>query len=192
MKKYFDDTTEEVLHNLEETQKQFWNISRVTAEFLYTLIKSENAKSVLEVGTSNGYSGVWLGKAVKETGGHLTTIEFWDKRLDIAKENFKICRVDDVITTLKGSACEILEELPEDFMIDIAFVDANKSEYIKYFELIDKHLRKGGIIACDNVLSHEAKCKPFIDAINFHPAYENVVLPLPAGLSFGRKIRDLK
>lgn len=192
MKKYFDDTTEEVLHNLEETQKQFWNISRVTAEFLYTLIKSEKAKNVLEVGTSNGYSGVWLGKAVKETGGHLTTIEFWDKRLDIAKENFKICRVDDVITTLKGSACEILEELPEDFMIDLAFVDANKSEYIKYFELIDKHLKIGGIIACDNVLSHEAKCKPFIDAINDHPAYENVVLPLPAGLSLGRKIRDLK
>lgn len=192
MKKYFDDTTEEVLHNLEETQKQFWNISRVTAEFLYTLIKSEKAKNVLEVGTSNGYSGVWLGKAVKETGGHLTTIEFWDKRLDIAKENFKICQVDDAITTLKGSACEILEELPEDFMIDLAFVDANKSEYIKYFELIDKHLKIGGIIACDNVLSHEAKCKPFIDAIKAHPAYENVVLQLPAGLSLGRKIRDLK
>ena len=52
-----------------------------------------------------------------------------------------------------------------------------------------KHLKKGGIIACDNVLSHEAKCKPFIDAINAHPDYENVVLPLPAGLSLGRKIK---
>ena len=110
-------------------------------------------------------------------------------RADIAKENFKICKVDDAITTLKGSACELLEELPEDYVIDLAFVDANKSEYIKYFELIDKHLKKGGIIACDNVLSHEAKCKPFIDAINAHPDYENVVLPLPAGLSLGRKLK---
>ena len=190
MTKYFDETTENILAGLEETQKQFWNISRVTAEFLYTLIRAEKAKNVVEVGTSNGYSGIWLGNAVKSIGGHLTTIEFWDKRLDIAKENFKTCKVDDVITTLKGSALEVLEDLPEDFVIDLAFVDANKSEYIKYYEVIDKHLKVGGIIACDNVLSHEAKCKPFIDAINANPNYENVILPLPAGLSFARKIKD--
>lgn len=188
MKKYFDETTENVLASLEVTQKQFWNISRVTAEFLYTLIRDKKAKNVIEVGTSNGYSGIWLGKAVKENGGHLTTIEFYDKRLDIAKENFRICGVDDVITTLKGSAVTQLEYLSDDFEIDFAFVDANKSEYIKYFEIIDKHMKKGGIIACDNVLSHEAKCKPFIDAINAHPDYENVILPLPAGLSLGRKL----
>lgn len=192
MIKYFDDTTENVLSGLEETQKQFWNIARVTGEFLYTLIKAEGSKNVLEIGTSNGYSGIWLGKAVKENGGHLTTIEFYDKRLDVAKENFKTCGVSDVITTLKGSALMHLEYLPDDFEIDFAFVDANKSEYIKYFEFIDKHMKKSGIIACDNVLSHEAKCKPFIDAINSNPNYENVVIPLPAGLSLARKIHDLK
>lgn len=185
----FDKQTQEILLELEKTQKQFWNISRVTAEFLYTLIRAEKSKNVLEIGTSNGYSGIWLGKALKETGGHLTTIEFYDKRLDIAKENFKICGVSDIITPLQGSALMHLEYLPDDFEIDFAFVDANKSEYIKYFEFIDKHLKVGGIIACDNVLSHEAKCKPFIDAINAHPNYENVVLPLPAGLSLGRKIK---
>ena len=184
----FDKTTQDVLIELEKTQKQFWNISRVTAEFLYTLIRTKNAKNVLEIGTSNGYSGIWLAKAVKETGGHLTTIEFYDKRLDVAKENFKTCGVDDVITTLQGSALMHLEYLPDDFRIDFAFVDANKSEYIKYFEFIDKHLEKDGIIACDNVLSHEAKCKPFIDAINADPNYENVVLPLPAGLSLAKKL----
>lgn len=186
----FDKDTRKVLLELEKTQKQFWNISRVTAEFLYSLIRTQNAKNVLEIGTSNGYSGIWLGKAVKENNGHLTTIEFYDKRLDIAKENFKICGVDDVITTLQGSALMHLEYLPEDFKIDFAFVDANKSEYIKYFEFIDKHLQKGGIIACDNVLSHELKCKPFIDRINTHPNYVNVVLELPAGLSLGRKIKE--
>lgn len=185
----FDETTIEVLTELEKTQRQFWNISRVTAEFLTILIKSINAQNAIEVGTSNGYSGIWLAKALKETGGHLTTIEFWDKRLDVAKENFKKCGVADIITTLKGSACELLESLPEDFKVDFAFVDANKSEYTKYYELIDKHLTQGGIIACDNVLSHEAKCKPFIDAINSNPNYENVVLPLPAGLSVAKKLR---
>ena len=83
MTKYFDETTENILAGLEETQKQFWNISRVTAEFLYTLIRAEKAKNVVEVGTSNGYSGIWLGNAVKSIGGHLTTIEFWDKKMCI-------------------------------------------------------------------------------------------------------------
>lgn len=64
--KYFDDTTEDVLAGLEATQKEFWNISRLTAEFMYNFIKSSGFKSVVEVGTSNGYSGIWLGKAVKK------------------------------------------------------------------------------------------------------------------------------
>lgn len=184
----FDIKTQEILIALEQTQHQFWNISRVTAEFLYSLIRVQNAKNVLEIGTSNGYSGIWLAKAVKENGGHLTTIEFYEKRLSIAKENFKICNVNDVITTLQGSACMHLEYLPDDFKIDFAFVDANKAEYVKYFKFIDKHMQKGGIIACDNVLSHEEKCKPFIDDINSNFNYENVVLPLPAGLSLAKKL----
>ncbi|MBQ3819318.1 O-methyltransferase [bacterium] len=189
MKELFDKCTQDVLTNLEKTQKQFWNISKSTAKFLYTLVVAHNAKNVLEIGTSNGYSAIWLSKALKKTKGHLTTIEFYDKRLDIAKENFKICKVDDIITTLKGSALTILEYLPDDYETDFVFIDANKSEYIKYFEIIDKHLKKGGIIACDNVLSHEEKCRPFIEKINSDKNYENVVLNLPAGLSLARKLR---
>ena len=189
MKKYFDETTEEVLLSLEKTQKEFWNISRVTAEFLYNLIKNANCKNVVEVGTSNGYSGIWLGKALKETGGKLTTIEFWEKRFSIARENFNKCGVGEIIEIVQGSACDVLRDLPEDFKIDFAFIDANKKEYIDYFNLIHPHLNVGGYIACDNVLSHEEKCKPFIDAINAHSCYENVVLNLPAGLSLGRKLK---
>lgn len=186
---YFDKTTEDVLESLELTQKNFWNISRVTGEFLYTLIKSADCKNVLEIGTSNGYSGIWLGKALKETGGHLTTIEFWEKRFSIARENFEKCGINDCISIVQGSACDILKTLPDDFKIDFAFIDANKKEYVDYFELIHPHLISGGFIACDNVLSHKEKTKSFIDAINKHPDYENVVLNLPAGLSLARKIR---
>lgn len=61
----FDNTTQEILKSLELTQKEFWNISRTTAEFMYNLIVDGNIQSVIEVGTSNGYSGIWLGKALK-------------------------------------------------------------------------------------------------------------------------------
>ena len=185
----FDEITRETMLSLEETQKEFWNISRATAEFLYLSIIEHNAQNVLEVGTSNGYSGLWLSKALKKTGGKLTTIEYYPKRQDIAIENFTKCGTNDIVTPLIGSACNVIKEFPEDLKFDFVFVDANKKESIDYFNLIHPHLIKGGIYACDNVLSHKEKVQPFIDAINAHPDYENVVLELPAGLSFARKLK---
>ena len=185
----FDVTTQNILKDLEKTQKEFWNISRTTAEFLYNLIVDSKSKNVIEVGTSNGYSGIWIAKALKKTGGKLTTIEFYDKRLDIAKENFKKCGVNDVIETRKGDAATILEYLPKDYKVDFAFIDANKAQYIKFFRFIDPHMLKGGYIACDNILSHYKKVIPFLDDIGTNPNYENVILPLPAGLSLARKLK---
>ena len=179
---------ENKLKELEATQKEFWNISRTTAEFMYNLIVDGNIKSIIEVGTSNGYSGIWLGKALKKTGGKLITIEFYDKRLDIAKENFEKCGISDIITTKKGDAATILEHLPDDYKVDFAFVDANKRQYVDFFRLIDPHLIKGGYIACDNVISHASKVQTFLEAIDKNSNYENVVLPLPAGLSLGKKL----
>ena len=185
----FDTTTQNILKELEKTQHDFWNISRVTAEFMYNFIVDGGIKSVIEVGTSNGYSGIWLGKALKKTGGHLTTIEFYDKRIVLAKDNFEKCGVSDVITIKQGDAATVLEYLPEDYKVDFAFVDANKRQYIDFFHLIDPHLVKGGYIACDNVISHAPKVQTFLEDIDKNPNYENIVLPLPAGLSLGKKIR---
>ena len=184
----FDKTTQEVLKGLEKTQRDFWNISRPTALFLHQIIKTEEFVSGIEVGTSNGYSGIWLGKAFKANGGHLTTIEFYEKRYSIAQANFEKCNVADVITIRPGEACKVLEYLPEDFKVDFAFVDANKRESVDYFRLIHPHLKVGGIYTCDNVLSHKEKVQTYIDAINAHPDYIHTVLDLPAGLSFARKI----
>jgi len=89
--KYFDKTTEEILSTLEKTRTEFWNLDRDCAHFLNMLIKMQNAKNVLEIGTSNGYSGIWILKALQETKGQLTTIEFWEKRQSVARKNFEIC-----------------------------------------------------------------------------------------------------
>ena len=185
----FDSTTQNILKELEKTQHDFWNISRVTAEFMYNFIVDGGIKNVIEVGTSNGYSGIWLGKALKKTGGKLTTIEFYDKRIVLAKDNFDKCGVSDVITIKQGDAATVLEYLPEDYKVDFAFIDANKRQYIDFFHLIDPHLVKGGYIACDNVISHAQKVQTFLEDIDKNPNYENVVLPLPAGLSLGKKLK---
>lgn len=180
-----DEITEKVLNELEKTQKEFWNISRPTANFLNMLIKIHGSKNVLEVGTSNGYSGIWLAKALKETGGHLTTIEYYEKRLTPARENFEKCGVLDIITTLQGSATEVMTSLKGEF--DFVFIDANKGEYIKYFEIMEPKLKSGGIIAADNITSHFEKVKPFVDAIQNDENYQAEILDLPAGLLVARK-----
>ncbi len=186
----FDAVTRNALEELEKTHDDFWNITRTTAEFLYRIIKTEKFTSGIEVGTSNGYSGIWLGKAFKSSGGRMYTVELYEKRYSLARKNFEKCGIGDVVTICPGQAVKVLENLPAGLKFDFAFVDANKRESVDYFKLIHPHLKTGGIYTCDNVLSHKEKVQTYIDAINSHPDYKHTILNLPAGLSFARKISD--
>lgn len=187
-------TQQKVIEDLEKTQHDFWNVARSSANYLNMLIKISGAKNVVEVGTSNGYSGIWIAKALKKelggTGGKLTTIEYYEKRIVLAQENFKKCEVDDIITIKQGSATEVLEVLcsQEDFEIDFAFIDANKGEYVKYFDIINTKLKKGGIIAADNITSHPEKVATFVDKIKADTHYQVEILDLPAGMLIGYKL----
>lgn len=194
---FFDQESLKVLKELEQTQKDFWNISRASANFLNMLIKISGAKKVLEIGTSNGYSGIWIAKALKQSvgaRGRLVTIEYYEKRIVLARENFKKCAVDDIITIKQGSACEVLEEIcgnenmGENFGFDLVFIDANKSEYIKYFDIINPKLRLGGIIVADNITSHADKVAPFVDKIMSDSNYQVEILDLPAGMLLAYKL----
>lgn len=177
-----DDTTSKILAELEKTQKDFWNIPRKTGILLNTFIKMMGAKSVLEIGTSNGYSGLWLAKALKETGGRLTTIEYYDKRQSIAIENFKNCGVMDIVRPLQGSACDIIESFDENEKFDFVFIDANKREYVKYFELIKSHLTPKAMIVADNIISHAEKVQTFIEAVDADKDFQYTIVEVPGGI----------
>ena len=177
-----DEATSKVLAELEKTQKQFWNVPRKTGVLLNMFIKMMNAKSVLEVGTSNGYSGIWLAKALKETGGKLTTIEYYDKRQSVAIENFKICGVDNIVRPLQGSACDVIESLDKSEKFDFVFIDANKREYVKYFELVKPHLTPKAMIVADNIISHAEKVQTFIDAVDADDEFQYEIIEVPGGI----------
>ncbi|HIU91560.1 MAG TPA: O-methyltransferase [Candidatus Limenecus avicola] len=179
-----------ISHELELTQHEFWNISHQTAEFISMLIKISAPKNVLEIGTSNGYSALWIADALKSAGnkGHLTTIEFYEKRQSIARENIEKCALSDFVTFKQGRALEILANL--DFVPDMVFIDANKSEYIQYFDLLKDKLPKGGIILADNVVSHAAKVADFLEEIKNDTRYQSQVLDLPAGLLMALKLTE--
>lgn len=183
-----DNFTLEILKELEKTQHEFWNISHQTAEFISMLIKISGVKNILEIGTSNGYSTLWIADALKNANkdGHLTTIEFYEKRQCIAKENAEKCGLSKYITFRQGRALEIIENL--DFAPDMVFIDANKSEYIQYFNLLKDKLPQGAIILADNVVSHATKVADFLNEIKNDTRYQSQVLDLPAGLLMALKL----
>lgn len=177
-----DEASSSVLTELEKTQKEFWNIPRKTGILLNTFIKMMNAKNVLEIGTSNGYSGIWLAKALKETGGRLTTIEFYEKRQSIAIENFKTCGVIDIIKPIQGSACDVIKSFSEDEKFDFVFIDAGKREYVDYFKLIKPHLNSRSMIVADNIISHAEKVQTFIDAVDADEEFQYEIVEVPGGI----------
>jgi len=179
---------EETFEELEKTQHDFWNVSRETGNFLNMLVKMNNSKSILEIGTSNGYSGLWFLDALKTTGGHLTTIEYYDKRQSVAKENYNKCGFEGMYTPIIGSACDVIEHFEENQKFDFVFIDANKKEYVKNFELIKPHLLPNAIIAADNVNSHREKIQTYLDAIIADEDFQTEILDLPAGLSVSYKL----
>lgn len=182
-----DEVTSNTLAELEKTQKDFWNIPRKTGVLINTFIKMMNIQNVLEIGTSNGYSGLWIAKALKATGGRLTTIEYYEKRQSIAIENFKKCGVFDIVTPLQGDACECIQALDENTKFDFVFIDANKREYVKYFELIKPHLTQKALIVADNIISHAEKVQTFVDAVNSNDEFQYEIVEVPGGILIAYK-----
>ncbi len=180
------ETLEETFKALEETQHEYWNISRQTAVFISMLIKLSGTKTALEIGTSNGYSTLWIAQALSQTNGHLTTIEFWDKRQKIAVENLEKHGLLDYVTPVTGRALTVLKEL--NIKPDFVFIDANKAEYVQYFDTIKGKMPKGAVLLADNVLSHKEKVKPFVDKITADTDFQCTILDLPAGLLMAYKL----
>lgn len=179
--------TKNLLKELEKTQDKYWNISRETGQFLNLIIKDRNYKNILEIGTSNGYSGLWIAEALSFTKGHLYTMESHKKeRYFLAEKTFKKSHLSKYITQILGHAPEVIPNRPKFF--DMAFFDATKCEYIDYFNAIKSRIKKGGIIVADNILSHEKALKPFITAVSKNKNWISIKLNLKSGLLISIKV----
>ncbi len=155
------EAIKKTLQALEETGKKYWIIPRETGSFINKLIRTHGCKTVLEVGTSIGYSGIWIAEALSHTGGKLYTIESHDERFKKAKEHFNRAGVSKYIKQLKGHAPDV--EIPD--MFDLLFLDATKAEYVSYIKTFLFHMKKGGIIIADNALSHHEELKAYEEYI---------------------------
>ena len=180
---------EDVMRHLEKMraeQKGMMNVAPAEGEHLKGLVTQLGAKRVLEIGTSNGYSGIWLALGLRETGGKLITLDIDEGRYRLAQENFKATRVAPLIDSRLTDA---LKELPQlDGPFDLVFIDAWKADYPKYLEIILSKVRSGGIVAAHNVDSHREELADFIETVKNHPELETqFVRKGRAGLSVSVK-----
>lgn len=147
-----------------------WNVPAEDGRLLYDLIISNNYKEVVEVGTSNGYSALWMGFALKKTGGRLITLEINRQRALEARQNIEEAGLSSVIEVRLNDA---LDELPKlDGPIDMVFLDADKSQYIEYFQYLDELVRPGGAISAHNVSTMEYAMRDFLQALRNRSLYE--------------------
>jgi len=164
------------------SEKRLNCISKNIGMFYNILLKSINAKKILEIGTSVGYSGLWFADVVmsntqSESNGKIITIEREKFKIDNATQNFEEAGVGSLIKIREGEARKILHEIKEEFSenyFDFIFIDADKESYIEYFDLCLPLVRKGGIIGADNILFPERFNEMMADYLSHVRSKSNV------------------
>ena len=171
-------------------EKRLNCISKNIGMFYNILLKSIDAKNILEIGTSVGYSGLWFADAVGskyDIGGKIITIDREKFKIDNAVKNFEEAGVSSLIKIRDGEARKILHDIKEEFnenYFDFIFIDADKESYIEYFDLCLPLVRKGGIIGADNILLPERfneMMADYLSHVRSNPNVQSVTVPIDNG-----------
>ena len=172
-------------------------ITRDTGEFYNLLLKSIGAKRVLEIGLSHGYSTLWFTDAVLSENfqdSYIITIENDLSKIKIAKENFVKAGVGNFVTIKHGNGITILNEMLDNFTkthqksyFDFVFIDADKENSIKYFELCFPMVRKNGLIAADNILDMK-EMEEYVKYVKNRLDIQTITLPVGWGQELSLKI----
>ena len=147
--------------------KKYANIEPAEGAYLRDLVRKVRARRVLEVGTSTGYSGIWMLMGLRQTGGRLITLEIDPGRHKSANENFRAAGLDTLVDSRLGDALQAIPTV--DGPLDLVFIDAAKNDYLKYYELALPKVRKGGVIVAHNTASHPNDMRDFLDRIQSDP-----------------------
>ena len=178
-----------VLDDLARNQSRgMMNVPAEDGRLLRLLAETIGAKQIVEIGTSNGYSGIWQCLALKATGGKLITFEIDARRAALARENFKRAGVDDIVTLVEGDAHEKVAQV--EGPVDICFIDADKEGYTDYLNKLLPKVRPGGLIIAHNITPGMADPE-YLEAITGAPDLETVFYQQGGGVSVTMKKRGL-
>ncbi|OHB78737.1 MAG: hypothetical protein A2Z25_19935 [Planctomycetes bacterium RBG_16_55_9] len=169
-----DDNEKKILSILDDilARQRYRNVPPQDGRLFRILAESMNAKNVVEIGTSTGYSGIWFGMALQKTSGKLTTFEIDAQRAATARANFERAGMADTITLVEGDAHDKIKSLKDP--IDILFLDADKEGYIDYLNKLLPLLRPGGLVIAHNITPGMAD-PAYMEAITANPDLETIV-----------------
>jgi len=168
--------------------KRMLNITRDTGRLLWILVRAMGATRILEVGTSNAFSTIWLADAVRSIGGRVTTLELNPEKIALARENLAATGLDGVVDIIEGRAGDTLRSLPGPF--DLIFLDADRPSYLEYLELVVPELRTGGLLIADNATSHADALQDYLARVKSHPQLFAVTVPIGNGEELAIKLGE--
>ncbi|WP_028058873.1 O-methyltransferase [Candidatus Solirubrobacter pratensis] len=166
---------------LEDRLQRFRNVEPETAELLGVLVRSMQAKRVLEIGTSNGYSTIWLADAAEAVGGSVLSLEVEPERTALARANLAKAGVDGFVELRTADAGEVLAQLG-DGSFDLVFLDAERPAYVGYWPHLVRVLRDNGLLVVDNTLSHANQLTEFSELVYGDAQVTSTLVTVGAGV----------
>jgi predicted O-methyltransferase YrrM len=163
-----------------ERSRRMLNITRDTGELLAVLVRATMARRVLEIGTSNGYSTLWLASAARAIGGSVTTVELAEYKIELATANFARSGLARHITLLHEDAGRVLLR-SGDGAFDLVFLDSERTEYPGWWSALKRVLRPGGLLVVDNATSHRSEMAPFVALVSADAAFVTSLVPVGNG-----------
>ena len=160
-------------------------IPREAGQFIYALVLARGAKRALEIGTSYGYSGIWIGSALAEVGGYLITIDRDPRKSAAAREYFREAGLATGIDVRTGSALEVLPAI--DGPIDFVLNDADKENCLRYVELLADRLSDRAVVVTDNITTHAAELEVFLAEMRRRDDFHTVSVPIGNGMELSVK-----
>jgi predicted O-methyltransferase YrrM len=157
------------------------NVEPETAALLGVLVRAKRARRVLEIGTSNGYSTMWLADAVEATGGEVVTLEIEPERTALARENLARAGLQAVVDLRTADAAGALPEL-RDGAFELTFLDAERDAYVGYWPDLVRTLAPAGLLAVDNVISHAPELEDFRAVVDADDRVAQALVPIGAGV----------
>ena len=171
-----------ILRRLEPTRGEYLNVPRQHGQFLRMLVEMTGRKRALEIGTSNGYSAIWISLGLEQTGGKLRTIEIVPETSAQAKANLTEAKLQHTATCMVGDALEVIPKLEGTF--DFVFIDALKEDYWRYYELVKPKLEAGAVIAAHNAISSRQAMARYFELLDADPNLQTTVVQIEPGDGF--------
>ena len=163
-----------------DRSRHMFNITRDTGEFLAVLVRATSSLRVLEIGTSQGYSTLWLAEAAQAIGGAVTTVELAAEKVALASLNFTRSGLAAFITLVQDDAGRLLQRSAA-AAYDLVFLDSERPEYPGWWPDLSRVLSPGGLLVVDNATSHPEQIAAFVALVKADPGFSSCLVPLGKG-----------